>query len=144
MKTLSADKFVHGSCVAVDGAAVLILGQSGAGKSALALTLMAFGARLVADDQVDLRLDGGRVVASAPAQIRGLVEARGVGVLNAECSDTAPLALVVDMDVEEHDRVPMSRWIAILGCELPLLHRVDGLHFGPAILQFLRAGRSDR
>ncbi len=144
MKTLSADKLVHASCVAVDGAAVLILGPSGAGKSALALTLMAYGAQLVADDQVDLALEDGRVVVRAPVMIAGLIEARGVGILNADAIPKAPLVLVVDLDVVELDRVPTLRQIAILGCELPLLHRIDALHFGPAILQFLRAGRSDR
>lgn len=144
MKTLSADTFLHATSVAVDGQAVLIIGQSGAGKSALALTLMAYGAQLVADDQVALDLESGRVVARAPAAIAGLIEARGVGVLHAEHIDKAPLALVVDLDIVELDRVPMPRQITILGCELPLLHRVDALHFGAAILQFLRAGRSNR
>ena len=47
---------LHASCVALDpGRAVLILGPSGAGKSRLALGLMALGAHLVADDQVELR-----------------------------------------------------------------------------------------
>ena len=135
---------MHGSCVAVDGAAVLILGQSGAGKSALALRLMAYGARLVADDQVDLCLEDGCVMARAPKGIAGLIEARGVGILNADAIVKAPLALVVDLDVEETERIPPQRVMTLSGCALPLLHRSDALHFDAAILQFLRDGRSDR
>lgn len=144
MVTLSADKVLHASCVAVDGKAVLILGQSGAGKSALALTLMAYGARLVADDQVDLRVHDGRVIARAPSAIAGLVEARGMGILNAEVCDNAPLALVVDLDEVEVERMPTLRQVTVSGCVLPLFKRIDSLHFAPAILQFLRAGRSER
>ena len=135
---------MHESCVAVDGKAVLILGESGTGKSTLALTLMAFGADLVADDRVILQEDAGQVMASAPATIAGLIEARGVGILNADAIVNARLALVVDLDVVEGERLPTLRQITILGCKLPLLHRVEGIHFGPAILQLLRAGRSDR
>ena len=89
MKSLSADEVLHASCVGLDGDAVLILGKSGAGKSALALTLMAYGAQLVADDRVVLRPVDGRIIASAPDTIAGLIEARGVGIfaLRSACSD---------------------------------------------------------
>ena len=61
-----AETIVHASCVTVQGRGVLITGASGSGKSALALSLMALGADLVADDRVILSLDRGRVMASAP------------------------------------------------------------------------------
>ena len=144
MKNLSADKVLHAACVGLDGSAVLILGKSGAGKSALALTLMAYGAQLVADDRVVLRLADGQIMASAPDTIAGLIEARGVGILKAAFLPNATLALIVDLDRPEHDRIPPPRHMTVLGHDLPLLHRVDGLHFAPAILQFLRAGRSER
>ena len=142
MKTLPADKHLHASCVGLDGDAVLILGKSGAGKSALALTLMAYGAQLVADDRVVLRPVDGRIIASVPDTIAGLIEARGVGILKAAFLPCAALALIVDLDQSEQDRIPSPRYMTVLGHDLPLLHRVDGLHFAPAILQFLRAGRS--
>ena len=67
------------------GAALLILGASGRGKSALALGLMAAGATLVADDRTHLHARRRRqLVASAPAAIAGLIEARGIGILKAE------------------------------------------------------------
>ncbi|HEX3418624.1 MAG TPA: serine/threonine protein kinase, partial [Stellaceae bacterium] len=53
---------VHATAIAIDGRAVLLRGPSGAGKSDLALRLIDGGARLVADDQVELRRAGERVV----------------------------------------------------------------------------------
>ncbi|TMJ62451.1 MAG: serine/threonine protein kinase [Alphaproteobacteria bacterium] len=65
---------VHASAIAIDGRAVLLRGPSGAGKSDLALRLIDGGARLVADDQVELRRAGERVLVTAPAAIAGLIE----------------------------------------------------------------------
>ncbi|PIY73077.1 MAG: serine kinase, partial [Rhodobacterales bacterium CG_4_10_14_0_8_um_filter_70_9] len=82
---MSAGGAIHASCVAwaVAGKArgLLILGASGAGKSALALELIALGAALVADDQVALRRVGEAVVAAPPPPLAGLIEARGLGLL---------------------------------------------------------------
>ena len=67
---------IHASAVALDGQGVLILGPSGAGKSALALQLIGLGAQLVGDDRIALDRVGGDVIASAPAALAGLIEAR--------------------------------------------------------------------
>lgn len=133
----------HATCVAWGDHAVLIIGGSGAGKSALGLTLMGFGCKLVADDQVRLELHGQKVVASCPATISGLIEARGVGLLHADPAPPTPVALVVDMDNDEASRLPIRHTMACLGCELPLIKRIPDAHFAPAILQFLKAGRSN-
>jgi HPr kinase/phosphorylase len=85
---------VHGSCVARDGSAVLLLGPPGAGKSDLALRLIGRGFVLVADDQV---LIDGRDV-RAPEALRGLLEVRGLGIFQAlPVARDASLALVVDL-----------------------------------------------
>lgn len=85
---------IHGSCVARDGAAVLLLGPPGAGKSDLALRLIGRGFALVADDQV--RLDG--AVASAPDTLRGMLEVRGLGIFQGlAVAEGAALALAVDL-----------------------------------------------
>ena len=144
MQTLSADKILHASCVCVEGKGVLILDKSGAGKSALALALMAYGAELVADDRVALRVEDGAVIASCPPTIAGLIEARGIGILNAEYRPNVSLGLVIDLNEVSEERIQPRRLITLLGCDLPLLHGVEGIHFAPAILQFLRAGRSNR
>ena len=67
---------VHASCVAVQGRGVLIRGASGAGKSALALQLMALGAKLVADDQTILTRKDGAIFASCSPRLRGMIDGR--------------------------------------------------------------------
>ena len=134
---------LHASCVALDGKGVLICGASGSGKSSLALRLMALGARLVADDRTDLRRDGGRLLASAPGSISGLIEARGVGLLRAEPEAFAPVVLVVDRDATETQRLPRLHRRDILSVTLPVLHKIEAPHFPAAILQYLKAGRQE-
>lgn len=137
---------LHASCVAFDQRGVLILGASGRGKSGLALCLMGYGAGLVADDRTCLYLedgDGGpRVVADAPPILRGLIEARGVGILKADPVGPASVALVVDLDQVEDNRLPPLRSINLLGQDLPFIHMVDSPAFPAAILQYLKGGRS--
>ena len=70
---------VHATCVAIGDRAVLLCGPSGSGKSDLALRLIDGGAQLVADDQVVLRAEGGRIVARAPEALAGRMEVRGIG-----------------------------------------------------------------
>jgi len=77
------------------GMGVLLLGRSGAGKSDLALRLMALGAELVADDRCDLVVARGRLMAKSPAAIAGLLEVRGVGILRVPRAQNAPIGLVV-------------------------------------------------
>ncbi len=82
------------------------------------------------------------IVATAPRAIRGKIEARGIGILNARVRSACRLALVVDLDRIEGDRLPPLRTRTLLGVELPLLHSVERPHFPAAILQYLKAGRS--
>lgn len=131
---------IHASCVSVDGKGVLIKGASGSGKSALALQLMAFGADLVADDRVAISAVP-EVQGRAPDGLKGLIEARHVGILKANYAESAEIVCVVDLDHAEEERLPPSRTITVMGSELPLFYKVESLHFAPAILQFLRAGR---
>ncbi len=132
----------HASAAAIGPRAVLILGPSGHGKSALALSLMAFGADLIADDRVELSSTDGLPWLSAPADLPNLIEARGVGLLKADPVQGAWAALVVDLGQTELARMPPNRDVSILGAIVPLVHKVDSPHFPAAILQYLRRGRS--
>lgn len=135
---------LHATCVAVDGRALLITGASGAGKSALALRMLALGARLVSDDRTLVWRDGGSLFARCPAQtIRGLIEARGVGLLRADPVDQAQVTLAADLDRDEDQRLPPRRSITILGCDLPLVLQVRNDHFPAAMMLYLRNGRQD-
>ena len=74
---------VHGCLVDVQGIGVLIQGDSGCGKSESVIGLLQRGGSLVADDAVRLRLIEDReIVGSAPDMTRGMIEIRGLGILN--------------------------------------------------------------
>ncbi len=131
---------LHASAVAIEDRGVLIRGASGSGKSTLALQLMAMGAILVSDDQVDLSRKADRIWADAPDAIRGMVEARGMGLLNAYAK-RAEIVCVVDLDHAETERLPAFRTTDILGCMLPMLQKVESPAWPAAILQYLKGDR---
>lgn len=137
------DGMIHGSAVALAGRALLILGPSGAGKSRLALELISLGAMLVGDDQLILRAaaDGTPWVAGAP-QLRGQIEARGIGILRAPICDEAAVALVLDLGQEEPARLPAPREISVLGVSLPLVCGPYSAALAPAMRLYLLHGRA--
>ncbi|WP_193743271.1 RNase adapter RapZ [Sandarakinorhabdus sp. AAP62] len=110
---------LHATAVALDGRAVLLLGKSGAGKSDLALRLVAAGWRLVADDQVVVTVDGDRLIASAPPRLAGLMEVRGVGIV-PEPTAPAPIALALDLAAAP-DRLPDPDHLQLAGQTVPRL-----------------------
>ena len=131
----------HASCVAWQGHGALILGRSGAGKSALALQLMAFGADLVSDDRTELMAEADVLTARAPATIQGLIEARGVGLMRVPFVPKAEIAVVIDLDQPEPNRLPPQREITLLGISRPLVLAVPQPHFPAAILCYLKGSR---
>lgn len=132
---------VHASAVAIDGAALVILGQSGSGKSTLALQLLATGAALIADDQTELRVDGPVLRANAPPALRGRIEARGVGILRAATAPDVMVALACDLGMVEDQRLPPLREVAWLGVAVPLVLGPYRPHLYAALRQMLIAGR---
>ncbi|MGN6148537.1 MAG: HPr kinase/phosphorylase [Rhizomicrobium sp.] len=101
---------IHASCVvlaeagkvfgAPEDAGILLLGESGKGKSDLALRLMERGAKLVADDRTEIYAQDGALHARAPKSLAGLIEARGLGIVAAPFVAEARIALAVEM-IEE-------------------------------------------
>mgnify|MGYP001796021079 CR=1 FL=1 len=141
---MSTSGALHASCVAWEDRAAVITGAAGTGKSGLALNLMSLGCTLVADDRVGLSNQHGVLIAQSHPNIAGLIEARGIGILQATMRPEAQVVLFVDMDQLEANRLPQSRIFTYLGCDLPLICRIDAPHFAPAILQILKSGWSDR
>jgi HPr kinase/phosphorylase len=113
---------VHATAIAIAGRAILLRGPSGAGKSDLALRLIDGGARLVADDQAELRRAEKNILVSAPAAIAGLIEVRGIGILRVDEVAAVPLALLVDLvPPEAVERLPERRFEEVLGLSIPLI-----------------------
>ncbi len=133
---------LHATTVAVGGRAALIRGASGAGKSALALQLLALGGVLVADDRTLVWQEGTHLLTDAPDGIRGRIEARGVGILNAPHAGPQRAAMVIDMDEGPAPRLPDTPCETILGVSLPLVRGCDAPHFPAAIYLYLLHGRA--
>ena len=117
---LSAET-LHASTVASKGRAVLITGPSGSGKSDLALRLLDRGFTLVSDDRTIVKGDSGRLIASAPPNIAGKLEIRGIGIVDVERADDTPVALVVELTSDMQRLPDDSRERLILGVKVPLV-----------------------
>ncbi len=94
---------IHATGLVLGKRGLIIRGPSGAGKSLLALELLAQfeargeAAKLVSDDRVDIVRKGAGLVMQAPANIAGLIELRGRGIVQRPYTASAPLHLVVDL-----------------------------------------------
>ncbi len=112
----------------------LIRGASGAGKSTLALRALAATFALVADDRTVVWSSGGAVFGKAPAPLAGLIEVRGVGIVDAaQVLPMAPVALLVDLiagpAMAAVERMPEPETVILCGVALPRLRlAVDDPH----------------
>lgn len=112
---------VHASTVATEGRAVLITGPSGSGKSDLTLRLLDRGFTLVSDDQTIVKRQGDQLIASAPPNIVGKLEIRGIGIVDMDMVNDVPVALLVELTSEIQRLPDDSRERPILGIPLPLI-----------------------
>lgn len=130
---LAPREVLHGDLLDIFAIGVLILGDSGSGKSECALELVHRGHRLVADDVVEIyRVRNEDLVGQAPEEVRGLMEVRGLGLISIEqlfgvvaVRDTKPIDLVVNLVAEGAgpvERLGLSESsIEILGLRRPRL-----------------------
>ncbi len=122
----------HGVLIEVYGEGMLILGESGVGKSETAVELIKRGHRLVADDAVEIRrVSNISLVGSSPENIRHFLEIRGIGIVNARrlfgmgaVKVTEKIDMIIELepwDSEKvYDRMGVdSEYTSILGVKVP-------------------------
>jgi len=123
--------FMHGEMMDVFGVGVLLLGESGMGKSETALELIRSGHRLVADDVVEITRVSDRLIGHAPEATRHLMEVRGIGIIDvrylygmAAIMPEKNIDLVIDVELW-NNRADYERFgvhentVDILGIEVP-------------------------
>jgi len=112
---------IHATTVDIDGSGVLIIGDSGKGKSDLALRLIYNkGAVLVADDQTFLVNQNGKLIASVPKTIEGLIEVRGVGIISMPFIPETEVKLVAASTIKDDiERYPDVASFNLEGISVP-------------------------
>ena len=101
------------------------------------------GAQLVSDDRTVLVRDGDHIFADVPNRMRGQIEARGVGILCVPTAERTRIALIIDLDEEEVERLPRPVTDQILGVAVPVIRKSNSAHFPAAILLYLQGERVD-
>ena len=131
---LAPRQTIHGVLVEVHGEGMLIIGDSGIGKSETALELIKRGHRLIADDAVEiLRTSRITLEGRSPSMIQYFMELRGIGVINVQkvygigaVKPSCPIDLVVSMELwdpeRKYDRLGLDGdFTEYLGIKLPLV-----------------------
>lgn len=124
----------HGVLVNVYGEGILIMGESGVGKSEAAIELVKRGHRLVADDAVEIRrISDNHLVGSSPEIIRHFVEVRGIGIIDVKeifgigaVKDSGDIDMIIHLepwsDQKSYDRLGMvDEYTNIMGINVPSL-----------------------
>ncbi len=124
----------HGVFVEVYGEGILLVGDSGVGKSETAIELVKRGHRLIADDAVEIRrVSSKTLVGSAPDNIRHFIELRGIGIVNArrlfgigsvKVTEKIDMAIQLEQwdSQKTYDRIGLeNRYMDILGNTVPML-----------------------
>ena len=107
-EALAAETLVHGVFLSIYGKGVLIKGDSGIGKSEIALELIKRGHILIADDAIELYHIGQGIVGKAPNVLKNLLEIRGIGVIDV--SKMFGVASVLPKDNVEMI-IQLERWL---------------------------------
>ena len=124
----------HGVLVEVYGEGILLVGDSGVGKSETAIELIKRGHRLIADDAVEIRrVSSKSLVGQSPENIRHFIELRGVGIINARrifgmgaIKMSEKIDMCINMEIWDatklYDRMGIdSEYTEILGIKVPVM-----------------------
>ena len=131
---LAPIKTMHGVFLQIYGKGVLLTGESGMGKSEIALELIKKGHLLVADDRVDCAVIHKQIIGQAPEILKQMLEIRGVGIINvskmfgvASVLDKAMVDLNIHIEQwkpnKQYDRLGIEekKYTDILGVQIPKL-----------------------
>lgn len=122
-----------GGLMNIHGEGILLVGESGVGKSETAIELLKRGHRLVADDAVDIRrVSKNTLVGSAPDNVRHFIEVRGIGIINARrifgigaVKLTESIDMVINLEAwkegKAYDRMGEDSYTEILGIKVPFI-----------------------
>ena len=115
-------KRIHSTSVVIDDNGVLILGDSGSGKSDLALRLIDNGATLISDDISICRKNSNNIYLYCPPEIKGLLEVREIGIITVPFVERIKLRLVVNLKSNNNERFPKDSSFRILGIKIPTIN----------------------
>ena len=121
-------KRIHSTSVVIDDNGVLILGDSGSGKSDLALRLIDNGATLISDDISICRKNSNNIYLYCPPEIKGLLEVREIGIITVPFVERIKLRLVVNLRSKNNERFPKDNSFRILGIKIPLISIKEKIH----------------
>ncbi len=124
---------IHASCVNFKGKGILLLGDSGFGKSEMCLRLIYdYGAVLVADDRVDITIKQQSVYASVPQVLAGLLEVRGIGIIKLKYRRKSKVDMVVKLTNQKIERLPEKEFYDFDGIKMPQISINPQEHSAPA------------
>ena len=113
---------IHATLVSFNDKGILFIGESGSGKSDLALRMIEEkGAKLVADDRVDVEFCNGKLIGRSPEKLKNLLEIRNIGITNFDALDCVEICLCVELvkDRLTLERLPYDEHEVFLGVKTP-------------------------
>ncbi|MEM7007989.1 MAG: hypothetical protein AAF462_02535 [Thermodesulfobacteriota bacterium] len=130
----SAFTTLHGVLIEINRVGVLILGESGIGKSENALELITRGSKLISDDIVVIKInEHAQLIGSSPITTKNLLEIRGIGIINIKdlygnnsVTDSSVIDITVELSIwdseTDYDRLGVEdKYYCIMGVEVPYL-----------------------
>lgn len=137
---------IHATAVVSGDRGILIRGPSGSGKSRLALDLILAGragqippAALIGDDRVRLTVNNGGLIVRGVPELAGKIEIRGLGIRSIGFAEQARVAVVVDLEAADAERLPPPQALktTVSGLEIPRIPVGRGYLALPLVLGFL-------
>ncbi len=112
---IQTSEFIHASAAAFNHQAVMMIGDSGSGKTRTLWRFLRLGFTMIGDDQISMHNDGDDIVLAPNPNAENRLEFRHLGIFAAKEVTTAPLKLVLDFNQSEAERLPHSQFVNLLG-----------------------------